>query len=195
MIKGTTKELFDSLHKLYRQGQLLLMDADKFMGEKGWTPMHTNAIAELSYSINSPHKWFARWAVRFYMPSETEEKGAHIDRMLFICIHFTSDIKTDFQTNVDEPLVCAGRLIYGTPMTPEEALKSYGYWMCKYWFIGKPHDTLEGWRKTGQSQWIENLKSSESFTIPLYDITSSEKLKELVIEPLLAVQEKERAAA
>jgi len=60
-----------------------------------------------------------------------------------------------------------------------------------HWFIGKPHDTLEGWRKTGQSQWYENLEGSETFTVPLYQITSSEKLKELVIDPLLAVQEKE----
>jgi len=30
------------------------------------------------------------------------------------------------------------------------------------------------------------------FTVPLYDVTSSEKLKELVIDPLLAVVEKQK---
>lgn len=193
--KGTTRELFDNLQKLYRQGQLLLMDADKFMGEEGWVPMHTYGIAELSYSINSPHKWFARWAMRFYMPSGIEEEEARVDRILFISIHFASDIKTGLQTEVNDPLVCAGRLIYDTPMTPKEATKNYGYWMCKYWFIAEPRDTLKGWRKTGQSQWFENLKGSETFAVPLYEITSSEKLKELVIDPLLAVQEKKKGAA
>lgn len=192
--KGTTKELFDNLQKLYRQGHLLLMDADKFMGDEGWVPMHTNGIAELSYSINSPHKWFARWAMRFYMPSGIEEEEERIDHILFVSIHFASDIKTGLQTEVDDPLVCAGRLIYGTPMTPKEAAKSYDYWMCKYWFIGKPHDALKDWRKTGQSQWVEKLEGSESFTVPLYNIASSEQLKELVIDPLLAVQEKEKGA-
>ena len=67
--------------------------------------------------------------------------------------------------------------------------------MCKYWFVGRPHDTLKDWRKTGQSQWYENLKGSETFTVPLYQITSSEKLKRLVIDPLLAVQEKEESVA
>ena len=38
----------------------------------------------------------------------------------------------------------------------------------------------------------ENLKGSGTLAVPLYQITSSEKLKELVIDPLLAVQEKER---
>ena len=80
-------------------------------------------------------------------------------------------------------------------MTLSEANQTYDYWMCKYWFIGEPHDTLEGWRKTGQSRWYENLKGSETFSVPLYNITSSEKLKQLVIGPLLAVQEKEERIA
>ena len=189
--KSPTRVLFDSLTKLYKQGQLLLMDSDRLMGERGWTPRHSNAIAELSYSMNAPQRWFARWAMRFYTPAVTETKEQLIDRMLFVSIQFASDVGSSMETSVDDPLVCAGRLIYEKPMTEKEAGQTYDYWMCKYWFVGKPHDTLEGWRKTGESQWYENLKGSETFTVPLYQITSSEKLKELVNAPLLAVQEKE----
>jgi len=190
-IGSPTKALFEALVKLYKQGQLLLMDSDRLMGERGWTPRHNNAIAELSYSMNAPQRWFARWAMRFYTPAIIEATEQLVDRMLFVSIHFASDLGTGMETNVDDPIVCAGRLIYEKPMTEKEAGQTYGYWMCKYWFVGKPHDTLKGWRKTGQSQWYENLKGSEMFTVPLYQITSSEKLKELVIDPLLAVQEKE----
>lgn len=190
--RSSTKALFDSLAKLYKQGQLLLMDSDRLMGERGWTPRHNNAIAELSYSMNAPQRWYARWAMRFYIPTATEAKEQLIDRMLFVSIHFASDVGTGMETNVDDPLVCAGRLLYENPMTEKEAGQTYDYWMCKYWFIGKPHDTLEGWRKTGQSQWYENLKGSETFTVPLYNITSSEKLNELVINPLFAITEKEQ---
>ncbi|MBC8429382.1 MAG: hypothetical protein H8D89_00235 [Dehalococcoidia bacterium] len=189
--KSATKALFDSLAKLYKQGQLLLMDSDRLMEERGWAPMHNTALAELSYSMNSPQRWFARWAMRFYMPAATEEEELMIDRILFVSIHFASDVNTGLETRVDEPLVCAGRLIYDKPMTLKEANETYGYWMCKYWFIGKPHDTWEDWRKTGQSRWYENLKGSETFIVPLYDITSSEKLKESVIDRLLTVQEQE----
>ena len=190
--RSNTKALFDSLAKLYKQGQLLLMDSDRLIGERGWIPMHNNAIAELSYSMNAPQRWFARWAMRFYIPTMTEAKEQLIDRILFVSIHFASDIGTGMETSVDDPLVCAGRLLYEKPMTEKEASQTYGYWMCKYWFIGKPHDTLEGWRKTGQSQWYENLKGCETFVVPLYQITSSEQLRALVIDPLLSVQEKER---
>jgi hypothetical protein len=190
--RSPTKALFESLAKLYKQGQLLLMESDRLMGERGWTARHTNAIAELSYSMNAPQRWFARWAMRFYTPAATEAKELLIDRFMFISIHFASDVGSSLETSVDEPLVCAGRLLYEKPMTDKEAGQTYDYWMCKYWFIGKPHDTLEGWRMTGQSQWYENLKGSETFAVPLYDITSSEKLKELVIDPLLAVTEKEQ---
>ncbi|GAI00053.1 unnamed protein product, partial [marine sediment metagenome] len=37
---SSTKVLFDSLTKLYKQGQLLLMEADRLMGERGWEPRH-----------------------------------------------------------------------------------------------------------------------------------------------------------
>lgn len=194
-MRSPTRSLFESLAKLYKQGQLLLMDSDRLMGERGWTPSHNNAIAELSYSMNAPQRWFARWAMRFYTPAITEATEQLIDRMLFVSIHFASDLGTGMETNVDDPLVCAGRLIYEKPMTEKEAGQTYDYWMCKYWFVGKPHDTLKGWRKTGQSQWYENLKGSETFTVPLYQITSSETLKELVIDPLLAVQEQEEGVA
>ncbi len=190
-MRSPTRVLFESLAKLYKQGQLLLMDSDRLMGGRGWIPRHSNAIAELSYSTNAPQRWFARWAMRFYTLAVIEAHEELIDRMLFVSIHFASDLGTGMETNVDDPIVCVGRLIYEKPITEKEAGQTYDYWMCKYWFVGKPHDTLEGWRKTGQSQWYENLKGSETFTVPLYQITSSEKLKELVIDPLLAVQEKE----
>ena len=191
-IGGPTKALFEALVKLYKQGQLLLMDSDRLMGERGWTPRHNNAIAELSYSMNAPQRWFTRWAMRFYTPAVTEATEQLVDRMLFVSIHFASDLGTGMETNVDDPVVCAGRLIYEKPMTEKEAGQTFDYWMCKYWFVGKPHDNLKGWRKTGQSRWYENLKGSETFTVPLYQIISSEKLKNLVIAPLLAVQEKEK---
>ena len=191
-MRSPTRGLFESLTKLYKQGQLLLMDSDRLMGERGWIPRHSNAIAELSYSMSAPQRWFARWAMRFYTPAVADAQEQLIDRILFVSIHFASDVGSSMETSVDDPLVCAGRLIYEKPMTDKEADQTYDYWMCKYWFIGKPQDTLEGWRKTGQSQWYENLNGSETFAVPLYQITSSEKLKELVIDPLLAVQEKER---
>jgi hypothetical protein len=182
---SNTKSLFDSLARLYHQGHLLLMDADKYLGDEGWAPLHTYGIAELSYSLNSPHKWFARWAMRFYSPSTIEGDEPQIDRLLFVSIHFASDAKTGLESTVNEPLVCAGRLLYKRPMTQKEAEGSFNYWMCKYWFIGKPHPVLKGWRKTGQSQWHENLAGSESFAVQLYDITSTEKLRKMVLVPLL----------
>jgi len=82
-----------------------------------------------------------------------------------------------------EPLGSAGWLLYHKSMDLKEAQRSWDYWMCKYWFYGKPNDTLEGLHQTGQSQHKENLKGTQTFAVPLYDITSSEKLEELVITP------------
>jgi hypothetical protein len=180
-----TKALFDCLSKLYKQGQLLLMDADRLMGEQGWEPMHTTAPAGFSNSLNSPERWYARWATRFYRPAVSGKEEGEINQILFVSTHFTSD----HDTTVNEPVVSAGRLLYEQPMNLKTADRNYDYYMCKYWFWGQPHDKLEGWRKTGQSKFSKNLKGSETFSVPLYNITSSEELKRQVIDPLLSVAE------
>ena len=180
-----TSSMFECLVHLYKQSQLLLMDADRLVGERGWEPMRTSGTAGLSNSLNSPEHWFARWATRFYMSATDGTEEASIDRILFVSTHVASD----HDTEVDEPLVSAGRLIYGEPMNEKTAQTSFNYWMCKYWFYGKPHKTLQGWHGSGQSRFHENLKGSETFIVPLYDITSSEKLDELVIVPLLDFDE------
>ena len=185
----STKVLFENLTRLYKQSQLLLMDADRLLGERGWEPTNTTAPSGFSYSLNAPERWYARWAVRFYVPSALESSEPAIDQVLFVSIHFASDQKAGLPTDIDEPILSAGRLKYKKPMTAKTASKNFDYYMCKYWFFGEPHPELEGWRRTIGSKFSENLKGSETFVVPLYDVTSSEKLKELVIDPLLKVAE------
>ena len=188
----STKVLFENLTRLYKQSQLLLMDADRLLGESGWESTNIVAPSGFSYSLNSPERWYARWAVRFYTPTAPESNDPTIDEVLFVSIHFASDQKGSLPTDVDEPVVSAGRLKYKKPMTAKTASKNYDYYMCKYWFFGEPRPELEGWRRTIGSKFSENLEGSETFVVPLFNITSSKKLKELVIDPLLAITQKEQ---
>ena len=179
------KLLFECLAQLYKQGQLLLLDADRVMGERGWEPVSTKALSGFSSTINSPERWYARYAARFYLPTTPDEETT-IDLIPFVSIHFTSD----HDTNVDEPVVATGRLRYTDPMTVEIANTSFAYWMCKYWYKFPPLEDMEGWRGwRGQGQFCPNMKAAETFAVPLYDITSSEKLQELVINPLLETKD------
>ena len=188
----STRMLFENLTRLYKQSQLLLMDADRLLGERGWEPTNTTAPSGFSYSLNAPERWYARWAVRFYAPATLESIESTIDQILFVSIHFASDQKASLSTDIDEPMISAGRLKYKKPMTAKTASKNYDYYMCKYWFLGKPHPELTNWRQTVGSKFSENLEGSETFVVPLYDVTSSEKLKELVIDPLLKVVESQK---
>jgi len=188
----STKVLFESLTRLYKQSQLLLVDTDRLLGESGWEPTNTIAPSGFSYSLNTPERWYARWAARFYTRAMPESDDPTIDQILFVSIHFASDQKGSLPTDVDEPMVSAGRLKYKKPMTAKTASKNYDYYMCKYWFFGEPHPELEGWRRTIGSKFSENLAGSETFVVPLFDITSSKRLKELVVDPLLAITETEQ---
>jgi len=178
--RSTTRALFTSLAKLYKQGQLLLLDSDRLMGERGWGPMDKTALAELSYSLNFPERWYARWVYRYYRPEEESK----IDHLLFVSIHFASD----HDTEVDDPVVSAGRLLYGNA----SADPSYEYWMCKSCFYGERHEALEDWQCWDRPGYSKDLKRIETFRVPLYTITSREKLKELVIDRLLSIQENEK---
>jgi len=188
----STRVLFENLTRLYKQSQLMLMDADRLLGERGWEPTNTTAPSGFSYSLNAPERWYARWAVRFYAPATLESKEPTIDQILFVSIHFASDQKASLSTDIDEPMISMGHLKYKKPMTAKTASKNYDYYMCKYWFLGKPHPELKNWRQTVGSKFSENLEGSETFVVPLYDVTSSEKLKELVIDPLLKVAESQK---
>jgi hypothetical protein len=168
------------------------MDADRLLGERGWEPTNTTAPSGFSYSLNAPERWYARWAVRFYVPATQESNEPSIDQVLFVSIHFASDQKAGLPTDIDEPMISAGRLKYKKPMTAKTASKNYDYYMCKYWFFGEPHPELQGWRRTVGSKLSENLEGSETLVVSLYDVTSSEKLKELVIDPLLRVTESQK---
>ncbi len=103
---STTKSMFDCLARLYKQGQLLLMDSDRLLGERVWEPTTSSGPMQLSGSLNSPERWYACWAARFYVPTGLEGEEAGVDRILFVSIHFASDYDTD----VDKPVVAAGRL-------------------------------------------------------------------------------------
>ena len=179
---STTKSMFDCLVRLYKQGGMLLMDSDRLMGERGWEPTRPSETMRLSSSLHSPERWYARWVARFYVPTEVESDEASVDRILFVSIHFASDRDTD----VDEPVVAAGRLTYSEPMSADTAKESYAYWMCKYWFKWPKLETMEGWHGwTGQGQFCANMNGAATFAVPLYDVNSSEKLEQLVITPLV----------
>lgn len=175
-----TKAMFESLARLYKQGQLLLLDADRIMGERGWETKTTTIFEGLSYSLGSPDKWYIRWAGRFYYPVKSGEEEIRIDKIPFVSVHFAAD----HDTQLDEPIASAGWLLYSKRMDIKEAQKNCSYWMCKYWFWGEPKNGFEGWRTTSGEKW-QNLTGTETFAVPLYEIKSSSILEDIVIKPLL----------
>jgi len=185
--ESPTRKLFDCLRNLYRQAQQLLLDSDRLLGDREWEPVGVTGPAEFSYSITAPDKWFARWAARFYLPQSTIEAEADersVAYMLFISTQFTSDHDTD----VDEPVVSAGYVLFSKKLTRDQARKAWGnsYWLCKSGLWGEPMADAAGWREWNPSKWVQLSQSARAFTVPLYSITSSDALKELVIDKLVS---------
>jgi hypothetical protein len=185
--ESPTRKLFDCLRSLYRQAQQLLLDSDRLLSDYGWEPVSATAPAEFSYSISVPDKWFARWAARFYLPQSTVEAETDercVAAMLFVSTHFTSD----HDTHIDEPMICAGYILFTKKLTKHQARKAWGnsYWLCKSGLWGKPMPDASNWREWNPSKWVQLSQSIRAFTVPLYSITSSDTLKQLVIDRLIA---------
>lgn len=179
-----TKSLFVTLKSLYVQAQQLLLDSDRLMGEQDWQPIDIYAPREFSYSLNSPERWFARWAVRFYEPP-SESGDDLVKELKFVSVHFASDQDTE----VEEPLLVAGMLIFQSALPRKIAQESYNYWFCKSWFwdVGKTERTertVGKWHQWNPSKFVPAANCLKSFAVSLYEIKSSEKLKELVIDRL-----------
>lgn len=182
-----TKKLFDCLRHLYRQAQQLLLDSDRLLGDHGWGPVAVIGPAEYSYSITTPDKWFARWASRFYLPQYTVETDADepsVVAMLFVSTQLTSDHDTD----VGEPVVSAGYILFSEQLTRDQALKAWrnSYWLCKSGLWGKAVPNAGDWREWDPSSFIQQSQCVRAFTVPLYSITSVEVLRELVSDRLVA---------
>lgn len=185
--ESPTKKLFNCLRHLYRQGQQLLLDSDRLLGDRGWEPVSGTGPAEFSYSITAPDKWYARWAARFYLPQSTleaETDECSVETMLFVSIQFASDHDTD----VDEPLISAGYVLFSERLALDQARKAWGnsYWLCKSGLYGEPMPDGTGWREWDPSRWIQLAQCVRAFTVPLYSITSSDALDKLVIDKLVS---------
>jgi hypothetical protein len=182
-----TKKLFECLRNLYRQTQQLLLDSDRLLGDRGWEPVGGMGPAEFSYSIGAPDKWFARWAARFYLPQSTIEAEAD-ERSVISMLFVSTQLASDNDTDVEEPVISAGYLLFNERLTRDQARKAWGnsYWLCKSGLWGKPINDPIGWCQWDPSKWIRLSQLLRTFTVPLYSITSSDALKELVIDKLIS---------
>ena len=90
--------------------------------------------------------------------------------------------------DVDEPVVSAGYLLFTERLTRDQARKAWAnsYWLCKSGLWGEPIIDTNNWRQWDPSKWIPLSQFVRAFTVPLYSITSSDALKELVIDKLLS---------
>jgi hypothetical protein len=104
--------------------------------------------------------------------------------MLFVSTQLASDNDTD----VEEPVISAGYLLFNERLTRDQARKAWGnsYWLCKSGLWGKPINDPIGWGQWDPSKWIQLSQLVRTFTAPLYSITSSDAPKELVIDKLIS---------
>jgi hypothetical protein len=181
--ESNTKKLFNALRSLYQQSSQLLLDADRLMGERDYTPINNYSTTELSYSISNPDRWFARWAFRYYIPIDFEKNGDEVNHLYYVSIQFDSDS----DTNVEDSYVTGGKIFFKSPQSKEQAAKFKDYWICKSWEWGNSKYNNEF--KEHISSYARETEKIWCFKVDLFDIDSPETLEKKVIDVLMNIDD------
>lgn len=181
--ESNTKKLFNALKGLYQQSSQLLLDADRLMGEREYTPINNYSTAEYSYSIINPDKWFARWVFRYYIPIDFEKTGNEVKYIYYISVQFDSDS----DTTVDDPYVTAGKIFFNTTLSKDQATRFKNYWLCKSWDWGNSKFNNEF--REHISTYAQDTEKIWCFKVNLFDIESPETLEKKVIDVLMNIDD------
>ncbi len=100
-MKESIKNAFECVGQVYEEVSLLLQDFDTSLTDDGFECLHKTTIAtqDLSRNIDSPRRWLARFAGRYYGLIEQEVKNP----LLFVNVMFA-----DANQQAMEPVLVLG---------------------------------------------------------------------------------------
>lgn len=172
----------------YRQVSLLLQDADRLMGERGWECSHgSRAIHGETGSLQSTQKWIPDVVFRFYVSSEEHPHTlAHISILV-------SDLESKFR-NFTEPRLSAGFWAWDSTVSAERIRNRKGLWDYHWARTNGFNDPLHNGDVCAQPRetWSAEDQAADphflgewSFGYPLVQFGSAEDLGRAIVVPLL----------
>ena len=166
------KNTFTNLVKIYSETSSLLLDADTYLEEYGFTCAHSNntLATEQSKHINLPSRWITYHAGR-YFNSESHDKI-----LLGLSVFYLNARQQPI-----EPILVFG--VFDMKLNEDGDQLGYAYWYIKEaWFNFK--NEFEFNTKYEIKEKL-NFDSVTLMAIKLTDIKSQEGLKNNVISPLI----------
>ena len=166
------------LARFYGDSALLLRTGEACIAHKGWQSITgSRAIADLSKSIQYTEWWPPYYAFRFF------EHDHYKSLLAFLSVVF--DLPEDPKL-ITEPLVIAGWCDFGKGNTPGDNWE-YHYATLHLWMPSRQDDgrlfrldPREQWPKKGYK-----MAQLSTLAVPLVAVTSTQCLRDRVIEPLL----------
>lgn len=181
---------FRVLRKFCNDVSLMLTTANGLMREGGWTRVSKRTPAvETRGDLDDPNCWLPDAFFCFY----EHDQIPHL--LAFVAIH-VDDLQTQDPSLVTEAVVSAGCLDYGAGTNAKgDWGKDYSACYSHLWVKNRVDDgtvfsgdavELYGWDDTS----VGAVKVT-TFAHPLDEITSSQTLKQKIVQPLLAAISKE----
>lgn len=166
------------LRRFHREVSILLQTADTWMHGEGYTDvMGASVIGGTSYSLGASNLWSPPKVFRFYKPPVRE------DEVLFVSVLMCPLDPHRLARRFTEPLISVGGFRFERPQ--RSTWKRYG-WSERILDLDHPRDgTFFRWAKGPDDRAREGCIEEAVMARPLIDVSDSDALAALALEPLV----------
>lgn len=172
-----------SMRNFFGDVSHLLRTAEALMGEKSWeVNTSSGCLYEMSYSVNAGHLWMPREAVR------TFKSDSYPRTIVMIAVLF-DDYKEEYK--LEEPVVSGSYFVFPEKMEPEK-IKLDFYQSRQFGWCEAAMDGISVEMDDSDKYWYKEYgwKYMLVFGHPLVEISNEEALKVKIINPLIALIER-----
>lgn len=173
-VGSSAKQAIQFLKTFYRDVHSMVVACEQLLGEQGWKPPKSSQIAELSNSLNRPHRWVLDSVFRsFIRPGKEAAHDAVILLVLLNAKHF------------DDAQVLAVRAQFGKPVTHERIWDRWTNATRVLDFLMTNPAALEIPPDAYRDGALPDAERVRGFTVSLDKLTDEAAVRTLLIEPLL----------
>lgn len=173
-VGSNAKQAILFLRTFYEDVQSLLVACEQILAEQKWTPPPSAKIADLSNSLNYPHRWVLDSVFRSFIKTEGDGRCEAIVLLVLLNVkHF------------DDARVLAVRAQFDKPVTHDDIWHGWldAERVLNYLTTAPP--TMEVPKASFEESTLPDASRARAILVPVDSLSDESAARSLLIEPLL----------
>lgn len=161
------------LKTFYRDLHSMMATCQQFLDERGWRPAKSSKIAELSNSLNRPHRWVLDSLFRSYLQAPSGTREAIVLLVLLNVKHF------------EDVQILAVRAHFDKPITHQKIWNHWTSGLRVLDYLTTDPKSSKIPEEVIQDGALPDASRAHGFLVPIDKLTDEKAVRQLLIEPLL----------